>query len=609
MNKRLWAEIRIMQGMFRLTVIMQVMNTLFLIAQAWALSQIISKAFLNGMGFDNLTNWVILGIIGILGRAITSAIATISAAKVATRVKAELRGRTMNHLRQLGPAFIQSERSGEIVTTLTEGVEKLDVYFRAYLPAMILALVAPLCIILFILPLDLLTFIVFLFTAPLIPIFMALIGMSAGRLARQQHGRMSMLGAHFIDVMAGLTTLRLLNRSLFQVKTIQKITDDFRHATMAVLRVAFLSALSLELLATLSVAIVAVEIGVRLLHGGILFEHALFLLILAPEFYMPLRTLGARFHSGTEGKAVAERIYALLDSSTPIPPAPFPHAVEKGGDSHSTNTHSLHETGNPNDDMIYHVPTADEIRTEGGENTWHAIRFESVQFAYSPDRPALNGVSFIIPRRAQVAVVGESGSGKTTLAMLILGFISPQAGKIMIGDNSLTDLNIRAWRKQIAWVSQKPYLFNMSIKDNIRIGNPHASDADMIRAAQDANAHDFIIQLHAGYDTPCGERGVQLSGGQAQRIAIARAFLKNAPILILDEPTANLDADSEGQVIGALAGLTKNRTVLSIAHRLDTITYADMILVMQNGRLVEQGTHQTLLAQNGYYAQLRKNHA
>jgi len=259
--------------------------------------------------------------------------------------------------------------------------------------------------------------------------------------------------------------------------------------------------------------------------------------------------------------------------------------------------------------MIYPVPTSDEIRTGGGENTWHAIRFESVQFAYSPDRPALNGVSFIIPRRAQVAVVGESGSGKTTLAMLILGFISPQAGKIMIGDNSLTDLNIRAWRKQIAWVSQKPYLFNMSIKDNIRIGNPHASDADMIRAAQDANAHDFIIQLHAGYDTPCGERGVQLSGGQAQRIAIARAFLKNAPILILDEPTANLDADSEGQVIGALAGLTKNRTVLSIAHRLDTITYADMILVMQNGRLVEQGTHQTLLAQNGYYAQLRKNHA
>ncbi len=593
MNKRLWAEIRIVKGMFRLSVVMQVINTLFLIAQAWALSQIISQAFLNGMQFDDLTHWVILAIIGILGRAITSAIATISAAKVATRIKAELRGRVMNHLRHLGPVFIQSERSGEIVTTLTEGVEKLDVYFRSYLPAMILALVAPLCIILFILPLDLLTFIVFLFTAPLIPIFMALIGMSAGRLARQQHGRMSVLGAHFVDVMQGLTTLRLLNRSGFQVKTIQKITDDFRHATMAVLRVAFLSALSLELLATLSVAIVAVEIGVRLLHGGILFEHALFLLILAPEFYMPLRTLGARFHSGTEGKAVAERIYALLDTSTTIPPSdminhvPTAHTVKKGAESNQTDIPPLHEMG---------------------VNTWDAIRFEDVQFAYSPERPALNGVSFIIPRGAQVAVVGESGSGKTTLAALILGFLSPQAGKILIGDIPLAEVNIRAWREEIAWVSQKPYLFNMSIQDNIRMGNPHARDADMIRAAKDANAHDFITQLHAGYDTPCGERGVQLSGGQAQRIAIARAFLKNAPILILDEPTANLDPDSEAQVITALARLAENRTVLSIAHRLDTITHADMILVMQNGRVVEQGSHETLLAQNGYYAQLRQSH-
>ena len=577
MNKRLWGETRAMRGMFWLTIVMHILTTLFLIIQAWAFSQIITQAFLNGKRIDDLLNWVILALIGILGRGITNAVATFSAAHVTSHIKAELRGRTMTHLRHLGPAFIQTQRTGELITTLTEGIEKLDVYFRAYLPALIIAVIAPLCIALFILPLDLLTFIVFIVTAPLIPIFMALIGMSAGRLARQQHGRMSILGAHFLDVMQGLTTLRLLNRSAFQVATIRKITDDFRHATLDVLRVAFLSALTLELLATLSVAIVAVEIGVRLLHGGILFEHALFLLILAPEFYMPLRTLGARFHSGTEGKAVAERIYGLLDTSSPA-------------------------------DMMNHIPTTTP-ETEDVVNTWHTIQFDEVQFVYAPDRPALHTVSFNIPRGAQIAVVGESGSGKTTLAMLLLGFITPQAGIIRINDTPLPYLNISAWRKQIAWVAQKPFLFNMSIKDNIRMGNSNTSNADIIRAAQDANAHDFIMSLPAGYDTPCGERGVQLSGGQAQRIAIARAFLKDAPLLILDEPTANLDADSEAQIIGVLARLANNRTVFSNAHRLDTITHADMILVMQNGRLVEHGTHQALLTQNGYYAQLRQQHA
>jgi ABC-type multidrug transport system fused ATPase/permease subunit len=241
--------------------------------------------------------------------------------------------------------------------------------------------------------------------------------------------------------------------------------------------------------------------------------------------------------------------------------------------------------------------------------TWHAIQFDAVQFAYTPDRPALHNVSFDIPRGKNIAVVGESGSGKTTLAMLLLGFITPQAGVIRIGETPLPHLNISAWREQIAWVSQKPFLFNMSIKDNIRMGNPNASDADIIRAAQDADAHDFIMRLPAGYDTPCGERGTQLSGGQAQRVAIARAFLKNAPFLIFDEPTANLDPASEAQVMTALVRLAQGRTAFSIAHRLDTITHADMILVMRDGRLVEHGTHQTLLAQNGYYAQLRQQHA
>lgn len=569
MNKRLWAETRIARAAFWLTVVLQIVVAVFLMIQAWALSQIINRAFLLNTPLDQLGEWFALALFGIGGRALAGWLSAVAAAHLATAVKADLRRRTMAHLLTLGPAFLKSERSGEIVTTLAEGVEKLDSYFREYLPAILAAICIPLCIIVVVLPLDWLTFFVMLLTAPLIPLFMVLIGKAAGYLARQQHARMSQLGAHFVDVMGGLVTLRLLNRSRFQIKTIRRITEDFRQATMGVLRVAFLSSLALELLATLSVAIVAVEIGIRLLYGGIAFEYALFLLIIAPEYYMPLRTLGARFHSGTEGAAVAERLYALMDQPPP---------VAAGGDA----------------------PAPD---------TWRALHIDDVHFAYTPERPALRGVSLSIERGQQVAIVGDSGGGKTTLSALILRFLAPQSGVIRLDDTRLDDMAVDSWRDQIAWVSQKPYLFNASIADNIRIGRADATDEQIIAAARSADAHDFISALPAGYDTPCGERGLHLSGGQAQRIAIARAFLKDAPLIVLDEPTANLDTASEAQVIGALRRLAHGRTVISIAHRLNTVVDADMIYLIADGRIVEQGDHHTLTAQNGRYAQMRRDYA
>jgi ATP-binding cassette subfamily C protein CydD len=317
---------------------------------------------------------------------------------------------------------------------------------------------------------------------------------------------------------------------------------------MGVLRVAFLSALSLELLATVSVAIVAVEIGVRLLHGGIGFEYALFLLVIAPEYYLPLRTLGMRFHSGTEGAAVAERLYALLD--TPLP-------VEPSG--------------------MQEVPQ------------WQTLRFDEVHYAYTPDRTALNGVSLTIERGQHVALTGESGGGKSTLAALILRFLNPGSGALLLDDVPLESIAPAAWRAQIAWVSQKPYLFSGTVEDNIRAGDGSATTEQIIAAAEAANAHSFIMRLPQGYKTPVGERGATLSGGQAQRIAIARAFLKDAPLLILDEPTANLDAENEAQIIEALRRLSYGRTVLSIAHRTHTVRDADAIYMMDGGRISVSG--------------------
>ncbi|MCC6805551.1 MAG: thiol reductant ABC exporter subunit CydD, partial [Anaerolineae bacterium] len=360
------------------------------------------------------------------------------------------------------------------------------------------------------------------------------------------------------------TTLRLFNRSRHQIDTIARFSGEFRAATMGVLRVAFLSALALEMLATLSVAIVAVEIGLRLIDGGIGFEQALFLLIIAPEFYQPLRTLGARFHTGTEASAAASRIFDVLE--TPLPTAPVdPQTVPS----------NLH------------------------------IRYENVAYAYDGgDRPALDGLSFEIAPGERVALVGASGGGKSTAAALLLRFLSPDSGRITVDGIDLANLNADDWRKRIAWVAQSPYLFNASAADNIRLGSPDAPLDAVIAAARAAEAHDFIAALPQGYDTVLGERGSRLSGGQAQRIAIARAFLRDAPLLVLDEMTAYLDAATEAAVQTALRRLLTGRTALVIAHRLHTIRDVDRIVVVDAGRAVETGTHADLLATHGAYRAL-----
>ncbi len=558
------AEAKIVRGALIASVALTVGAAVTVIAQAALFSRVIEAVFLHGATLSVIAELLIGLALVIVLRALLTLGGSAAAGMLAIRVKAELRRRFMAKLLALGPAFTQGERSGELALSATEGVEKIDAYFRDYLPGAIHAALVPLLILVVVAPLDLLTFAVLLITAPLIPIFMTLIGMAAGSLARRQFSEMQFLGAHFLDVMQGLTTLKLFNRSKAQTETIRRITDQFREATMRVLRVGFLSALSLELLATLSVAIVAVEIGLRLLAGGIGFEQALFLLVIAPEFYLPLRNLGAKYHAGTEGKAAAERIFEVLD--TPIP-----------------NTVGAR----------YIVPLHDKVR----------IHFDDVHFAYD-DRPVLDRLRFTIEPGQRVALVGASGSGKSTTANLLLRFIAPTSGRILIGATDLQTISSEAWRAQIGWVSQRPYLFHTTIAENIRLGKPNASVSEVIDAAKAASAHEFIQALPQGYETICGERGLKLSGGQAQRIAIARAFLRDAPLLILDEATANLDPETEAEIDAAIARLMLGRTVLMIAHRLNTVVDADQIIVLDAGKVIEQGSHAELMARMGAYSQL-----
>ncbi len=567
-DRRLFAFMTNQRRLLALHIGGAMLNAALLVLWAIALADSINRLFLLGQPLAALSDLLLILLILTLLRAALTYFVERTASQIAEHIKRDVRTRLTQHLLALGPAFTHGERSGELASTISQAPEDIAIIFSQYLPALFLAVIAPLIILVFVFPIDLLSGVVMLVTAPLIPFFMILIGSIAGRLARQQYAALSLMSAHFLDVLQGLATLKLFNREAAQTEMIHTITDRFRRTTLSVVRIAFLSSLTLELLATLSIAVIAVEIGIRLLYGFIDFDRALFILIIAPEFYMPLRTLGARFHAGTNGAAAAKRVFAILEAPLPeraqqVPPPALPH---------------------------------------------FEIAFESVSYTYGAqgegERAALESVSFRLPVGKQTALIGHSGAGKSTVAALLLGFLTPSAGRITVGGVPLNDLPLAWWRDQVAWLPQKPYLFNGTVLENIQHAKPTASEAEITAAAQAALAHAFILSLPEGYQTRIGERGARLSGGQAQRIALARAFLKNAPLIILDEATANLDPQTEAHINAALRRLCEGRTALIIAHRLGTVYHADQIVVLSGGQVAEIGTHHTLLQREGAYRAL-----
>ena len=579
LDRRLLRLARDVRAALALAVLFGVLTGALLVGQAWALSQVIHGVFLGGWALADAQPWLLALMALALARAGTIWLREVAAQRAAGHIKHALRRRLFAHLLQLGPAYTAGERSGELSNTLTEGVEALDAYFRHYLPQLAVAALVPLTMLIFILPLDPLSGLVLLLTAPLMPLFMVLIGRMADAVTRRQWGALSIMSAHFLDVLQGLTTLKLFGRSRAQIDIIAHVSDRFRETTLSVLRVAFLSALALELLATIGTAIVAVEVGLRLLYGALSFDRALFVLVLAPEFYLPLRALGIRFHAGVSGVAAAERIFAILE--TPLPVAcEWGEPLYPGGESASSPP----------------VPPR-----------FH-IRFENVSYIYTDaERPALKGVSFEIMPGQRVALVGPSGVGKSTVGALLLHFVEPQGGRILVDGMPLNQFDPCAWRAHVAWVPQRPYLFHGTVMDNIRMARPDASLDEVVWAARQAQAHKFIAALPRGYDTPIGALapgGALLSGGEAQRLALARAFLKDAPFLVLDEATANLDPSHEAIIQDAIARLLHGRTALIIAHRLSTVYEADQIVVLVDGRVVQAGTHRALLEQEGVYRRM-----
>lgn len=602
LDKRLLHRLRQARAQFALAIAASALAGLLIVGQAYTLAQIISRAFLDGASLSDL-NLVLVGLASIIAlRAALTWLSDVTAHAATEQIKADLRDDLLAHITALGPAFVSSERSGELVTTALNGIEELTAYISEYIPQLFLALIIPLGMLAIVFPVDALSGLVLLVTAPLVPFFMILIGVAAGKKSRQQWAQLSRMSAHFLDVLQGLPTLKIFGRSQDQITIIRSISDRFSATTMSVLRIAFLSALALELLATISTAIIAVEIGLRLLYSRIVFSEALFLLILAPEFYLPLRTLGLRFHAGMNGLSAAERIFAILE--TPLPDCQHDSQDARQPHREPTPSDTLSQRGSGTNGNGKHRNTP-PLSADTGPSGPYTIRFEAVHYAYADgERPALNGFTGTLTPGHTTALVGPSGAGKSTVAALLLRFIAPAGGRVTVNTQDLCCVPAAWWRSQIGWVPQSPHLFAGSVADNIRLGNPAAPMNIVIDAAHQAHADDFIQALPHGYDTPIGERGIRLSGGQAQRLALARAFLKDAPLLVLDEATSNLDPDTEALIMDAMHTLMRGRTTLIIAHRLRTVERADTIVVMDAGRAVETGHYHQLIARHGLFARL-----
>jgi ATP-binding cassette subfamily C protein CydD len=536
-----------------------------LIVQARFLAKVVCAVVIDQKDLSFVTPWllVLLGIFAI--RAVLARLSEETAFLASARVKEEVRSQLFRHLQDLGPAYLYGKRSGEVTTAVVDAVEALEPYYSKYLPQTALAALIPFSILAFVLPSDWQSAVVLMITGPLIPLFMALIGKGAERLNRKQWRKLARMSAHFLDVLQGLTTLKLFNVSRREARVVAQISDDYRHSTMSVLRVAFLSSLSLEFFSTISIALVAVWLGFRLLWRETDIQCAFFVLLLAPEFFLPLRRLGANYHARMEAIGAVQGIIEVLNTAPP--------------------------------------PGTDGARQVTGDRM-SSLELDNILYSYDGRQTALDGVSLTIAEGEAIALVGASGAGKSTVANLLLGFIRPQSGTIKVNGISLDEIPREHWLSKVAWVPQRPRLFHGTVSDNIRLGNPAAGMAEITEAARLAQAQSFVEELPAGYETVLGEGGRILSGGQRQLMAISRAFLKDAPLVILDEATANLDPSSQDLVQSAIYRLAKGRMMIMIAHRLSTIRQVDRIVVMDRGRIVEQGSHGELLGLRGFYSRM-----
>ena len=536
-DRRLVRRARPVRVLLAADAALGVVAALLVLAEAVLLARVAARGF-EGASLDDLTAPLVLLVLAAACRGAVAWGFEVLGRRAAAETLSELRIDLVERRVRDRPAALDGTESAEVATLAVGGVDALESTFARYLPQVVLAIVVPVAVLALVASIDLLSAGIMLLTLPLVPVFMWLVGRYTERRTAQRREALRLLATHFLDVVRGLPTLRAFNRGRAQAERIEQVSDEYRRATMGTLRVAFLSGTVLELAATLGIALVAVTVGVRLAEGGLGLEAGLTVLVLAPELYLPLRNLAAQYHASADGLAVGERLLDLAEE----PERP------RGGA----------RPPSPRD---------------------AAVRLEGVSFTY-PARPApvLTGLDLELEPGETVALTGPSGAGKSTVAALLLLLAEPTAGRVTAGGVDLAGCDPAAWRAQVAWVPQRPTLFRGTVAENIRLGDAAASDAAVREAAAQAGADGFVRELPGGYETVVGDGGRPLSAGQVRRIALARAFLRDAPLVVLDEPTADLDPASAEAVGEAVVRLLGGRTVLLVTHRPELEARADRVV-------------------------------
>lgn len=551
-QRRLARSSRVARNHLIVTVGLGFLQAVLIISQATLLAKVIAGVFMDGDSFADVAPWLAWLAVISVGRGLAAAGFESAGRFGAARVMSELREKLSRHLLLNRPGALQDQQSGDLVSSAIDGVAALENYFARYLPQMVLAGIVPVAVLAWVVRYNWESAIILAVTAPLIILFMILIGLLTEQRTRNRWERMSRLSAHFLDLVGGLATLRANSQAFSQSGSIQAVGEEYRRETMGALRIGFLSSLVLELLAMIGVAMVATAIGIQLANGHLELVAGLTVLLLAPELYMPLRQLGAQFHASADGMAAAERIFEVIDqpAAVTVPAEP--------------------------------VPVPDPAR-------W-SVAMEGITYAWPGREQVLGSIDLEIAPGETVALVGPSGGGKSTLAHLLLRLAEPDGGRISCGGVDLADVDPREWRRRIAWVPQRPTVFSATLADNLRLFNPGASDEELAIAVGTAALGEVVSGLPDGLETMVGEGGRRLSAGQTQRIALARALLSKAPLLILDEPTAHLDHETERELAAAINDAAEGKTALIISHREEPIARADRTLILDEQGLTEMVT-------------------
>ncbi|NBI13282.1 cysteine/glutathione ABC transporter permease/ATP-binding protein CydD [[Haemophilus] felis] len=571
LQKWLWTQRQPIQKLLYLNIALASISSVILVANTYFLATLLQHLIILDTPRENLLFYFIALSSGFALRALLLWLREKIGFKCGQILRNHIRQKILDKIHQVGPATINQKPAGSWATIMLEQVENLHNYYARYLPQQVLSAIVPMVILIAIFPLNWAAGLILMITAPLVPIFMILVGMLAAENNQKNMAILAKLSGQFLDRLQGLETLRLFNRTKQQTEHIEQSTEDFRESTMDVLKSAFLSSSVLEFFTSISIALMAVYFGFSYLgelnfgtyNTSLTLFVGFFCLILAPEFYQPLRDLGTYYHDRAAGIGAAEAIVDFLETE---------HCI--ASNAASPNSHSNF--------------TQIEILAKN-------------LVVLSPQGQALTKpLNFHLPALSHTALVGQSGAGKTSLINVLLGFLNYQ-GSLQINGIELKDLSLNQWRKQIAWVGQNPLLLQGTIKENLLLGEVEANHTQIEQALRLAQAKEFTDKL--GLDHQIKEGGIGLSVGQAQRIAIARALLRQSQLLLLDEPTASLDAQSENLVLQTLQAMSKQQTTLMITHRIEDLKQCDHILVMQRGEIVQQG-HFDQLKTQGFFADL-----